>query len=261
MATTTWGAGAYPLMADQLRPAARAAVDRAAVRPGDRVVDIATGTGNAALLAAARGAEVIGVDFEPSLLAVAAQRAADLGLLLRWDVADVTALTAPDHWADVVLSVFGVMYAADHEAAARELARCAAPRARIVLASWIPGSFLPAMGQALSPWLPPPPPSSGPPSRWGDADALESLLASAGLRTTANTTERLAMTFSDAGAAADFFVGTAGHVVAERERLMNAGQWPVLLAALQELIEARGEQVAGRLRIGLDYLLTTAMPA
>lgn len=261
MSTTTWGVGAYPLMAERLRPAAQAAVDRADVRPGDRVVDIATGTGNAALLAAARGAEVIGVDFEPSLLDVARTRAAELGLAVRWDVGDVTALTSPDHWADVVLSVFGVMYSSDHDAASHELARCAAPNARIVLASWVPGSFMPAMGQALSAWLPPPPPSSGPPSRWGDARSLESLLAGAGLRTISNSTERLAMTFAHSAEAADFFVRTAGHVMAEHERLVSAGHWPDLLAALQRLIDDRGELIAGQLRIDLEYLLTTAIPA
>ena len=69
---TTWSAGEYPLMAELLRPAAVAAVERADVRSGDRVVDVATGTGNVALLAAERNAEVVGVDFEPSLLRDAA---------------------------------------------------------------------------------------------------------------------------------------------------------------------------------------------
>lgn len=71
---TTWGVGEYPLMARQLEPAAVAAVDAAAVLAGERVVDVATGTGNAALVAAERGGQVIGVDFEPALLRLAEQR-------------------------------------------------------------------------------------------------------------------------------------------------------------------------------------------
>ncbi len=81
---TTWGAGDYPLMARQLESAARAVVEIAAVGSGDRVLDVATGTGNAALLAAERGGQVIGVAFEPALLELAEQRATESGLQVRW---------------------------------------------------------------------------------------------------------------------------------------------------------------------------------
>jgi ubiquinone/menaquinone biosynthesis C-methylase UbiE len=68
MTATTWGVGEYALMAERLHPVAVLAADRAGIRAGDRVVDVATGTGNAAIVAAQRGAEVVGVDFEPALL-------------------------------------------------------------------------------------------------------------------------------------------------------------------------------------------------
>ena len=258
---TTWGVGAYPLMAERLHPAAERAVARAGIRRGDRVIDVATGTGNAALLAADRGAEVVGVDFEPALLAVANDRAAELGVRVRWETGDATALGTPDHWAGAVLSVFGVMYASDHEAAARELARCAAPNAKVVLAAWAPGSLMPDMGRALSDWLPPPPPSSGPPSRWGDAAALAAILEPAGLRMTASAVECLSMTFADSLDATDFLVRTAGHVVAEQERLVREGRWTDLLASLRVLVEARGVHAAGGLRLDCEYLLATATPA
>ena len=258
MSATTWGAGEYPLMAARLLPVAVAAVDRAVVRAGDRFVDVAAGTGNAALLAAERGAEVVGVDFEPSLLRVAEERSVDLGLPVRWEAADVAALPIPDGWATVVVSVFGVMYAADHAAAARELARCAGPEARIVMASWVPGSFMPAMGQALSEFLPPPAPSTGPPSRWGEPDALEELLAPAGLRVVSSVIENLTMTFEHATEAADFLVRTAGHVIAERGRLTAEGRWRDLLAATEALAHDRGRHHADQLDIDFVYLLATA---
>ena len=261
MSTTTWGAGAYPLMAERLGAAAEAVVDRAEVQPGERVVDIATGTGNAALLAAARGAEVVGVDFEATLLNIAGRRAAEAGLDVRWETADVATLPIPDHWADAVLSVFGVMYAADHDAAAREVARCAAPDARVVLAAWVPGSFMPAMGAALSTLLPPPPPSSGPPSRWGDPDALDALLTSASLRVTSNSIEELSMTFAGSGEATDFLVRTAGHVVSEQVRLTAADRWNDLLTTVQDLVEARSHRAGGQIRLDFEYLLSTAKPA
>ena len=261
MSVTTWGAGDYPLMAEQLDRAAAAAVDLADVQRGDRLIDVATGTGNAALLAAARGAEVLGVDFEPGLLDVARRRGVDLGLHVRWEAADLAALPVPDEWATVVVSVFGVMYATDHEAAAREMARGTAPNGRIVLASWVPGSFMPAMGQALATFLPPPPPSSGPPSRWGDAAALEAMLATAGLNTLSSSVETLPMTFADCTSAVDFLVHTAGHVIAERDRLTRAGRWDELLTVMRGLVDARAVHRDGQLRIDCEYLLTCARRA
>ena len=257
---TTWGRGDYPLMAERLEPVAVAAVDLADVGSGDRVVDVASGTGNAALVAAERGGDVVGVDIEPALLKLAGRRATSLGLQVRWETAEATAMPVPDGWADVVLSVFGVMYASDQEAAAHELARCAAPGARVVLASWAPGSFMPAMGGALSAFLPPPPPSSGPPSRWGDPNALEDLLSPHGLGVNSHSTESLALTFVSTEAAVDFLVRTAGHVIAEQESLTAQGRWNDLLAGLEDLVNQRAQQVEGRLRLDMDYLLAVITP-
>lgn len=254
---TTWGAGDYPLMARQLRPAALAAVDAAAVVPGDRIVDVATGTGNAALLAAERGGKVAGVDFEPALLQLA--RARITATEVEWLQGDLEALPVPDHSADVVLSVFGVMYAADHAIAARELARIAAPGARVVLASWVPGSTMPAMGQVLSDYLPPPPAAGGPPSRWGDPVALGALLEPHELRLTSTAPRQLTLRFSSADAAADFLVRTAGHIVSERDRLIAEGRWDELHDDLRGFVEQRAERSGNNVVLPLDYLLASAV--
>lgn len=255
---TTWGVGEYPLMARHLQPAAVAAVDAAAVLASERVVDVAAGTGNAALVAAERGGQVIGVDFEPALLRLAEQRARDAGRDVQWLRGDLAALPLPDDSADAVLSVFGVMYATDQPAAARELARVAAPGARVILASWVPGSVLPAMGQVLSGYLPPPPASSGPPSRWGDPVALTTLLEGSGLRLTATSVQRLALDFPDAPAAADFLIHTAGHVVSEQQRLTDNGQWDDLHHDLVSFVQQRADPTSNTLRLTLEYLLATA---
>jgi SAM-dependent methyltransferase len=248
-------------MAERLVPAAVAAVQAAEVRSNHRVLDVATGTGNAALLAAALGAEVVAVDFEPALLEIARARASESAASVRWENADAEALPVSDGWADVVLSVFGVMYAADHERAARELARCVASDGRIVLASWVPGSFMPAMGQVLGEFLPPPPAGSGPPSRWADPSVLDALFAPAGMHVRAHSTQNLAMTFDSEVDAADFLVRTAGNVMAERERLISQGRWTDMQAAVQELVDARGQQMDGRRRIDFEYSLATIAPA
>lgn len=241
-----------------LEPAASAAVDAAAVGPGDRVLDVATGTGNAALLAAERGGRVAGIDFEPALLRLAEQRSRDAARDVRWLRGDLDHLPVPSDSADVVLSVFGVMYATDHAAAAAELARVAAPGARIVLASWVPGGVMPAMGEVLSDYLPPPPAGSGPPSRWGDLAALQTLLEDSGLYLTATSSERLVLAFPDAPAAADFLIRTAGHVITEQQRLTDDGRWNDLRHDLITFVQDRAEATADQIHLTLDYLLSTA---
>jgi SAM-dependent methyltransferase len=254
---TTWGEGEYRLMAERLRPVAVATIQAATVTAGDRVLDVATGTGNAALVASERGAEVLGVDFEPALLDLARARSADSGARVRWEVADVTAIPVADAWARVVVSVFGVMYASDHEAAARELTRCVARDGRIALASWVPGSFMPAMGQALGAFLPPPPAGSGPPSRWGDPSVLDVLFDPFGFHVAEHSTNTLAMTFADAAEATDFLIRTAGNAIAERERLTAEGRWPDAQAAVRHLVDARSHTSNAECRIDCDYLLAT----
>lgn len=241
-----------------LEPAASAAVDAAAVGPGDRVVDVATGTGNGALLAAERGGQVAGIDFEPALLRLAEQRSRDAARDVRWLRGDLEHLPVPNDSADVVLSVFGVMYATDHAAAAAELARVAAPGARIVLASWVPGGVMPAMGQVLSDYLPPPPAGSGPPSRWGDLAALQTLLEDSGLYLTATSSEHLVLAFPDAPAAADFLIRTAGHVITEQQRLTDDGRWNDLRHDLITFVQDRAEATTDQIHLTLDYLLSTA---
>ncbi|WP_280463050.1 class I SAM-dependent methyltransferase [Nocardia carnea] len=258
---TTWGVGDYPSMGRYLQPVAEAAVEAAAVGPGDRVVDIATGTGNAALLAAGRGGRVAGIDFEPALLRLAEERARCAGFDPEWLCGELEALPVPDRSADVVLSVFGVMYAADHQAAARELARVAAPGARVVLASWQPGSVLPAMGQVLSAYLPPPPAGSGPPSRWGEATSLAGILEPHRLRVTATSSGQVILRFSSSEEAAEFLVRTAGHVMSEQDRLTAEGRWDELHRDLRRFVEQRAEHRRDHLLLPLDYLLATATEA
>jgi SAM-dependent methyltransferase len=255
--TTTWGQGNYARMAWRLRPAAARVVEVAEVAGGEAVLDVACGTGNAALAAAARGATpVVGVDLEPALLEQA--REAAPGVPVDWRVGDAVALPVDDGAFDVVVSVFGVMYALDQPAAARELTRALKPGGRVVLANWAPGSFLPAMGAALSPFLPPPPPGGAPPPRWGDEPAATALLTDAGLQVGEVSRESLTLDFEGRAQAIAFLVATAGHVVAERPRLEAEGRWPSLLGALAGLVAERDEGHDGRVALRCDYLIIAA---
>jgi SAM-dependent methyltransferase len=256
-AKTTWGAGEYPLMAQALEPASARVIDAVNVSAGQRVIDVATGTGNAALLAAERGAHAIGIDTEPALLALARHRAsADLDV--EWIEGDVEALPVADGHADVVLSVFGAMYALDHAAAAQELVRVLAPRGRLALVAWTPGSVMPELGGVIAGYLPPPPPASGPPADWGDPETLRVLLKDAGATIHLTTVSQLTLHFDGAPSGAAFLIRTAGHIVSHQHKLQATGRWHRLRDELASFVADRGEQHADKLSLRLDYLLAVA---
>jgi SAM-dependent methyltransferase len=137
-----WNAGEYEHVAAQLLPAARVVVDHAAPRAREHVVDVGCGTGNAALLAAERGARVTGIDPARRLLDVAAAQATERGLHASFLSGAAVELPLADSTADAVVSVFGVIFASDAPAAAAEMARIATPGGRIVLTAWMPGGAL-----------------------------------------------------------------------------------------------------------------------
>jgi SAM-dependent methyltransferase len=182
-----WGLGRYERTAVQLLPAAEAVVEVAAPKEGERVVDLGCGTGNAALIAARAGARVTGVDPAPRLLEVAEGLARDEGLEASFVRAEAAAMPLDDGAADLLLSVFGVIFAPEAEAAAAEMARVTAPRGRIVLSAWIPGGAVSeavrvgreAVAKALG--TPPGPPGFA----WHEADALTGLLSPHGFQVSA----------------------------------------------------------------------------
>lgn len=255
---TTWGVGEYALIAERLEPAAAALVELANVTRRDRVVDLACGTGNAALIAARRGASVVGVDFEPRLLEIAKARARDTGQSVKWVCADLARAAGA---FSVILSAFGVMYGPDQDAAAGAVARCCAAGARVALAAWSPGSFMPAMGAALGPYLPPPARGAGPPSRWGDPDAARGLLDRHGVSVTETVASSLALSFPDRAAAVEFLLATAGHVLAEESRLRLEGRWDQLRGDLGQLVAEHDSGTGAGVTLGCKYLIVLAEKA
>jgi SAM-dependent methyltransferase len=144
------------------------------IHPGQRVLDVAAGTGNAALAAARRGAAVIATDFVERLLAVAAQRAEAEGLPLQTRVADAERLPFADGEFDVALSTFGVMFAPDQERAAAELIRVCRPGGRIGLTCWTPTGLIGSSQQVTARHLAPPP-GSPRPTAWGTPERVREL--------------------------------------------------------------------------------------
>jgi ubiquinone/menaquinone biosynthesis C-methylase UbiE len=140
------------------------------------VLDVAAGSGNAAIPAALAGARVVASDLTPQLLAAGRERAAARGAVLDWAEADAEALPYGDGEFDAVLSCLGVMFAPHHPAAAAELTRVCRPGGTIGLVSWTPEGFVGRMFATMRPYLPPPPPGVQPPPLWGREDHVRALL-------------------------------------------------------------------------------------
>lgn len=252
-----WSSGDYNRIAALTVPVSETLVAEAGVGPGQRVLDVATGTGHAALAAARQGARVAGVDYVPELLTIARARAHAERLHLELVDAPAELLPFADASFDVVLSAIGVMFAADHAEAARELVRVTAPGGRIALASWTPSGFVGGMlgivGRHVAP-----PPGAPSPVRWGSSETVTELLGDAvqGIRTSVHTvTQR----FADAESFADLFLAYYGPTHTAAASLNEAGR-----AALRTDLVAHADASAlpgstrDQLVLGWDYLIAVA---
>jgi ubiquinone/menaquinone biosynthesis C-methylase UbiE len=169
-----WGNGPYQRITETIADIHEVVVERLAPEPGDRWLDLACGTGAIAERAALAGARVTGLDLAPLLIETAKARAAELGLEIEYVIGDVERLALGDASFDKVSSTCGIMFAPDHEAAARELARVTARGGRIALANWTPTGGLAKMFKVMAPYQSAPPPSS--PFDWGDERRVRELL-------------------------------------------------------------------------------------
>jgi SAM-dependent methyltransferase len=157
----TWSSGDFSVVAACIVYQAEQLCETADVQAGWRVLDVATGSGNAALAAARRGCEAVGVDYVPALLERGRIRAAAEHLSVEFREGDAEDLPFPGASFDAVLSIYGAMFAPDHERTAAELARVCRPGGRIALASWTPDGFI---GRHFPTVLPLSPADSGSPT-------------------------------------------------------------------------------------------------
>ena len=172
-----WASGNYPAVVnDVVAPLGPILVDAAGIKAGDLVLDVAAGSGNAAIPAARSGARVIASDLTPELLETGQKLAAEAGVQLTWETADAEALPYGDAEFDAVLSCLGVMFAPHHQTSADELVRVCRPGGTIGLISWTPSGFIGQMFATMKPYAPPPPPGAQPPPLWGSEDHVRELL-------------------------------------------------------------------------------------
>lgn len=254
-----WALGDYPTVAAEMIPDLGAIlVEACGVRPGQRVLDVATGSGNAAIPAAVAGAGVVGCDLTPEFFDAGRAEAARQGVDVEWREADAEVLPFADDEFDVVMSCLGVMFAPHHQIAADELTRVCRPGGTIGLLAWTPEGFVGQLLATMKPYAPAPPPGAHAPTLWGDEDHVQALL---GDRVTDVRASRRMVTvdrFSDHEAFRDYFKTLYGPTVATYRGIAED---PDRVAALDlGLVELarRHDYGVGTTVMDWEYLLLTA---
>lgn len=262
-----WAAGEYEHIAAQLLPAARKVLDHATLRAGEHVVDVGCGTGNAALIAAAQGARVSGIDPAQRLLDVAAADAEARGLDAVFLHGNAAALPLSDKSADVLLSAFGLIFAPDPHIAVTEMARVAKARSRIAFSAWLPGGALTTVmrlrGEALSaaastsaPAQTPASASRAAPFAWHDPTALDELFVPHGFCIELYN-QQLAFTANSPSE----FLNTELRVhpawIAARAILEPRGEMQALRGRALEIFEDANEDQS-TFRVTSDYVVVVA---
>ncbi|HXV57962.1 MAG TPA: class I SAM-dependent methyltransferase [Gaiellaceae bacterium] len=248
-----WAAGDYDAVAELIWSVGERLVERLGVREGEAVLDVACGTGNAALPAAEAGARVTGLDLTPELLERARQRAEGAGVEIDWAEGDAEDLPFEDESFDVVLSTFGCMFAPRHALVARELARVLRPGGRIGIASWTPEGFVGEFFRTIAAQLPPPPPFAEPPLLWGTPEHVKSLFAGTGLDLEF-ARDAVDFRFESAPEAARYYEAKFGPVIAARALLEPEGRWE---ATHEELVALYARHAAsdGTIAVAAEYLV------
>ena len=198
----TWASGDYAAVAALIVPVAERLVDLADLRAGSRVLDVATGSANAAIAAARLQTDVVGIDYVEALLDRGRERAAAEGLEIDLRAGDAEQLPFPDWSFDAVISVFGSMFAPNHQQTAGEIIRVTRPGGTIALASWTPDGFLGALFRTVAQFVPPPAGVASP-MLWGSAEHVNSLFDPHVHWT--HTTETFTFRFPTAEAFVDYF--------------------------------------------------------
>lgn len=256
----TWESGDYALVAERLvQEVADVGVAACDLRPGEEVLDVATGSGNAAIPAALAGAKVTGLDIAPSLLVAARARAEQAGVEAEFVEGDAEALPWGEESFDAVLSVLGVQFTPRHELTAREIARVLRPGGRMVLCNWTPSGFIGQFFKAIGPRMPKPPEGASPPPLWGDEAHVRELFADTGIDLDA-TTRSVVFEEASPEAFVGFMAEHYGPLLKAKEKLGPSGEWDELKTELEELCR-RSNLAADGFLTPSEYLLVRGRKA
>ena len=251
----TWAAGDYAAVAEIIDEAPpRDLLARMDITPGQAVLDVATGTGNIALRAAAAGAQVVGLDLTPELFEAARRRAVTYDVAVDWIEGDAEDLPFEDQSFDRVLSAFGVQFAPRHAIVAQELARVCRPGGRVGLVNWTPSGQVGELFKIIGRYMPPPPEYASPPPLWGSEEHVRELFADTPLEF------EFARGFNpwhfDSAEHYVVFMETHyGPTLKARERLTAEGRWEECRSEILAMAERRNQATDGSLQFEAEYLV------
>jgi ubiquinone/menaquinone biosynthesis C-methylase UbiE len=252
-----WATGDYPKLAIELvSPLGPVLVEALGIGPGDRVLDVASGTGNAAIPAALTGASVVASDLCPELLESGRRLATERGVELEWREADAHGLPFADDEFDVVMSSIGVMFAPFHQLAAGELVRVCKPGGRLGVISWTPEGHIGQLWATMKPYAPAPPPGAQPPPLWGNEEHVRALLGD-GVTDVVMERRMLTVTaFANGAEFRDYFKALYGPTIAVYRNIEGDAD---RVAELDAAIARVGDAVlSGSSTMEWEYLLLTA---
>jgi SAM-dependent methyltransferase len=257
MHRATWAAGDYAAVSDAITDSiAPKLIGRVGVDAAHDVLDVATGTGNVALLAAEAGARTVGLDLTPELFATARARAQQRGVEVEWVHGDAEELPFADASFDRVFSAFGVQFAPRHAVVAAELLRVTRAGGAIVLANWTPEGQIGELFRIMGRYLPPAPAYASPPPLWGSEEHLRGLFG----RAIEFERQIAVWDFDSADDYVSFMETAYGPTLKARERLTAEGRWDDCRRELVEMMERRNESTNGGLHVPAEYALVVVRP-
>jgi SAM-dependent methyltransferase len=251
-----WASGSYPTVVDEVvHTLGRTLVETIDVQAGQRVLDVAAGTGTSAIPSARRGASVIATDLTPELLEVGRAAADADGLELTWQTADAEALPYGDGEFDVVMSSIGVMFAPHHQLAADELVRVCRPGGTIGVLSWTPNGFIGQLFATMKPYAPPPPPGASPAPLWGSVEHVRGLFGDRVEEFVARQQALRVDRFTDGAQFRDFMKANYGPTLAVYRFIAEDAE---KVAALDADMAALGDRFIDDGVMPWEYLIVTA---
>ncbi len=251
-----WASGSYPTVVDEVvHTLGGILVEAVDVQPGQRVLDVAAGTGTSAIPSARRGADVVATDLTPELLAVGRAAAEAEGVELTWQTADAEALPFADADFDVVMSSIGVMFAPHHQLAADELVRVTRPGGTIGVLSWTPNGFIGQLFATMKPYAPPAPAGASPAPLWGSVEHVRTLFGDRVDDFVARQQQLRVDRFATGAEFRDFFKANYGPTIAVYRFIADDAE---KVAALDADMAALGDRFLDGGVMPWEYLIVTA---